>query len=236
MSATSPSTQPSSEGNRIDVLFIPSGGTGGIPDIASFYRTLHIPLAVIADLDLLVDRDKFRRTILAMNHSGDDAEDIFDAASSVIADIKRQPPSMSEDELRAGLLELQDQGLAWDQHHDINVKKTLRKFANRLDRMRKIKHGGIDAYAEHPAIRDKLVLIIDRCKALGLFLVPVGELEYWDAGTITDAPSKNKKSAWATYAAGLIRNQPDVAPRLKEFVEHISAFYRSEIQRISLLD
>ncbi len=48
---------------RIDLHFSTVGGTGGIADTCSLYRTLKIPIAVIADLDIIVDGERMSRIL-----------------------------------------------------------------------------------------------------------------------------------------------------------------------------
>jgi hypothetical protein len=40
---------------RLDAHFVAVGGTGGVADTCRLYRRLHIPVAVVADLDLIAD-------------------------------------------------------------------------------------------------------------------------------------------------------------------------------------
>jgi hypothetical protein len=51
-----------SEG-RIDVHFSAVGGTGEIADTCKLYRTLNIPIAIVADLDLIADPSCLKRIL-----------------------------------------------------------------------------------------------------------------------------------------------------------------------------
>jgi hypothetical protein len=57
---------------RVDVHFTAVGGTGGIADTCRLYRTLKIPIAVVADLDLVADLTRLRQvvTVLAWKKYG----------------------------------------------------------------------------------------------------------------------------------------------------------------------
>ncbi|MFO0705578.1 MAG: AAA family ATPase [Nitrospira sp.] len=48
---------------RFDLHFSTVGGTGGIADTCRLYRTLKIPIAVVADLDMLVDPDRMKHVL-----------------------------------------------------------------------------------------------------------------------------------------------------------------------------
>jgi AAA domain, putative AbiEii toxin, Type IV TA system len=51
---------------RLDVHFAAVGGIGGIADTCKLYRTLHIPVVVIADLDMVTTSGALRRVLDAM--------------------------------------------------------------------------------------------------------------------------------------------------------------------------
>ncbi|TXT16467.1 MAG: hypothetical protein FD138_4754, partial [Planctomycetota bacterium] len=48
---------------RMDIHFSTVGGAGGIADTCGLYRTLKIPIAVIADLDVIVDCERMSRVL-----------------------------------------------------------------------------------------------------------------------------------------------------------------------------
>jgi hypothetical protein len=93
---------------RRDVLFIPVGGTGGIADIAHFYRTLRIPTAIIADLDLILDRDKMERILENAGDKNMSAE-LLSRCATIAAEIRELPPSFPERELKESLAQLSAQ-------------------------------------------------------------------------------------------------------------------------------
>jgi hypothetical protein len=64
----------------LDVHFASVGGTGGIADICKLYRTLNIPVAAIADLDLVVDLDNLGRILRALTDS-DQANNLVEKAN-----------------------------------------------------------------------------------------------------------------------------------------------------------
>ena len=52
------------------------------------------------------------------------------------------------------------------------------------------------------------VAFLNKCRSVGVFLVPVGELEFWVPVLVVSRPSKKKKAEWANYAANRIREIP----------------------------
>ena len=217
---------------RRDVLFIPVGGTGGIADIANFYRTLRIPTAIIADLDLLLDKSKLERILEITGDSRLSAE-LLDKCRVITAEIRTLPPTILAQELRQSLQDLASSEMEWKNDDDVRVKGELGKLTQKIDRMRRLKNGGVEAFNDHPSIRDNLRYVIARCKTFGLFLVPVGELEYWAPNLMADGPSKSRKAEWANDAAMKIRQNPGQATDLLQFMREMAEYHAAETLRMA---
>ena len=54
------------EKRNFDIHFAAAGGTGGIADTCQLYRVLGIPVAVVADLDLIVDAPKMKQVLKSL--------------------------------------------------------------------------------------------------------------------------------------------------------------------------
>jgi hypothetical protein len=121
----------------------------------------------------------------------------------------------------------------WKNDDDARVKGDLNILVRRIDRMRRLKSGGIEAFSGYPNIRDGLKFIVERCKSFGLLLVPVGELEYWAADLMTGGPSRTRKAEWANEAAMKIRETPDQAPDLLEFMREMAKYHSAEGHRMA---
>ena len=72
-----------------------------------------------------------------------------------------------------------------------------------------------------------------RCKDFGCFLVPVGELEHWAPDLMKNGPSKSKKAEWANEAAMKIRQSPDRASDVLEFMREMAAYHVAEAHRMA---
>jgi len=79
---------------RLDVHFTAVGGTGGIADTCKLYRTLQIPVVVIADLDMVADSGLLRRVLDVMAEA-EVASSIIEEAKFVIEQIRKLPPTGS---------------------------------------------------------------------------------------------------------------------------------------------
>ena len=179
--------------SNLDMLFIPVGGTGGIADTAALYRALRIPVAVMADLDLIMDQDKLYH-IMAVLGGASGAVGIRDQSQVVATKIKAIPPTMKEAEVQSRLLEWGQLPCDWARNDDHTMMWQLRRLAHDIDRMRRLKSGGVGSFDGYSDIQKGLEQIIAECQEAGLFLVPVGELEYWAEDLMVGGPSKHRKS------------------------------------------
>lgn len=220
-----------SEYRHRDILFVPVGGTGGIADITRFYRALRIPVGVIADLDLIMDKVKLRGILTNLTTS-EVAEQILSDCSNAADRIKALPPTISEVEVKARLSSLVAGEFNWINNDDKVIKSQLNRLANDIDRMRRLKSGGIQCFKDDPAIHQLLTSIIAKCQAVGLFLVPVGELEHWSPELDVEA-SKYKKAEWANEAAARLRHSPEKASDLVAFMQAIGTYHVEEAKKLA---
>jgi hypothetical protein len=217
---------------RREIRFVPVGGTGGIAQAVRFYRALKIPTAVIADLDLLLDRTRFQDTLLAL-FDEDGATPIVERADIAREEVRRIVPGISEREVKERLAELMSTPLDWQKGDDKSLCREIRRLSKEVDRVRRLKDGGVDRYAEHPGISRQLQTLIDESAKAGLFLVPVGELENWASELMSDGPSKSKKAEWASEAVRRIRHSPDNAANIIQFVRRVGEFQCAEAERLA---
>ncbi len=91
--------------------------------------------------------------------------------------------------------------------------------------MRQLKSGGLDVLPEQ--VRVPLTKLVDKFKAVGLFLVPVGELEEWLTGCNIGA-SKRTKWAWANEAATYIRTHPTRSDDIWKFMSDVGQYLTTQ--------
>jgi predicted ATP-dependent endonuclease of OLD family len=75
---------------RLDIHFAAVGGTGGIADTCRLYRTLHIPVVVVADLDLIADPSLLGRVLDAMVNR-QISTSLVEKAKAVVNQIRQLP-------------------------------------------------------------------------------------------------------------------------------------------------
>jgi hypothetical protein len=204
---------------RLDVHLAAVGGTGGIADTCKLYRTLNIPVGVIADLDMITDINRLRRVLEAMA-TDDVARTLCLHASSVMEQIRQLPPNIDSEEVRLRLTSLASTPMEWKDEDDIRIRRELTRMAGDVDRMRALKRGGISAFPESVAI--PLEQLVASLKEAGIFLVPVGELEEWLAAENIQE-SKTHKWAWANAAALLIQSKGASQGDIWDFVRDVGA-------------
>jgi hypothetical protein len=100
--------------------------------------------------------------------------------------------------------------------------------------MRKLTKGGIPAYKADgfSDIAVKLEAVAARFVECGVFVVPVGTLEYWLSDEfMKDSPSKLRKQEYANEAANRIRKDPTKAGEITAFLKGVVKFLaKSELE------
>jgi hypothetical protein len=206
---------------RLDVHFATVGGTGGIADTCGLYRTLRIPVAVIADLDMIVDEARISRVLASLIPTQLVRDKLVAACTDVASAIRQLPPTIVATDLQSELVGIAARRMDWSQRDDVDLRRTLRDLSNRLDRMGRLKRGGLAAY--DGALRHRLENVITELRQHGLFLVPVGELEEWLAGYSLGV-SKSDKRAWSNAAAELVQAKGRQDGDVWAFVEAVGQY------------
>jgi hypothetical protein len=90
---------------RLDVHFAAVAGISGVADACQLYRTLHIPVVVIADLDLLRDLGQLRR-ILEVMAGPDEVRRVVTQARDVMKQVEGLHPTIDPAAYRSCLAEI----------------------------------------------------------------------------------------------------------------------------------
>lgn len=210
---------------HFDLHFSTVGGTGGIADTSRLYRTLKIPIAVIADLDMVVDSDRMERVLEQLIDDSMIRAALLTDSKAVAKAVRDLPPIKTPTETLNELRSLAELPMNWDQKNDLELRRRLRGLATELDRMRRLKRGGIDKYAGQ--ININLRSLLDRLRVHGLFLVPVGELEEWLPQDQV-AVSKSDKRAWSNAAAQVIQGEGKREAPLWAFIRSVGSYLENQ--------
>ncbi|MFD3762614.1 hypothetical protein, partial [Streptomyces sp. NPDC058622] len=196
---------------RQDVFKV-SNGKDRLADTARRLRSCGIPTAVIADLDLLNEATKIQRAVEALGGTWADIKTDVETLRRHLTDERIVPSAQSVKEQVNVILAHAKQGqtLTEDQCDKISI---LLKSSNSW---RSLKKTGLNFLSGAPYNAAKRV--IDHCAAIGLFLVPVGELESWIREIETQ-----KKPAWFA-AAFEMGHYLKPSAELRRFCQQITAY------------
>jgi hypothetical protein len=208
---------------HLDAHIATVGGVGGIADTCKLYKALKIPVAVIADLDMITDTKRLRR-ILDILTSNDVADSLTERTQSILDIIKKLPSPIEPQSLRQNIREIVGDDTNWKVGNDAKLRKVFAGIAQALDKPGRIKRGGLSEFPTVP-----LGELLDDFAKNGLFLVPVGELEGWLSGAkITE--SKEVKWAWANAAAIEIQKRGSQNGDIWDFVRNVGSFLTKPIE------
>lgn len=210
---------------NFDIHFTTVGGTGGIADTANMYKVLGIPVAIIADLDVITDTVKIRQVL---NNICDDQQIIdgfMNRVEPIAEKIRLLPPTITEGEVSKKLEDLSTQKYDWKNNDDIKLRDTLSEIRSSLNGMSKLKSGGVEELPEE--ISTPLFKLIKDLRTVGFFIVDVGELEGWLSDCNIEA-SKKKKWAWANEAADYLREEPSRSDDIWQFSRELGDYLTSQ--------
>lgn len=131
------------------------------------------------------------------------------------------PPTITAEQVVAEMTALSALRMDWGKRDDVEFRRRLSRLANDIDRMRRLKRGGLGAYDGN--LRNKLSTLLETLQRHGLFLVPVGELEQWLDGRGV-AVSTSDKRAWANAAAQVVQSAGKQVGDVWEFVSSVGRF------------
>jgi hypothetical protein len=209
------------EETRLDIHFSSGEGSSAIASKSRLYRTLKIPVAVIADLDVLVDHHRLKQVLTSLVEESSVVSQLAERAKEIEAKIKALSPEITPANVQERLKEGLSGTMNWSQCDDVNVRRELNRIANELDRMKRLKRGGIEALPD--GIKEPADQLVRDLAQHGLFLVPVGELEQWLPDSQVSV-SKERKPEWANAAAAYIRSVEPQNDGIWKFIRGVASF------------
>lgn len=168
------------------------------------YQTLGIKFALIADADVIRDKQEFKNIIDAIADI-DIAKEIMDEREAVYSYFQKQNKYEILEQLRTKTLELANRNIPCSDDKPqiiasalFDFRKELNKLREDSDELSNFKKNGRQALKDDKTIYDKFDKLLEHCSSLGLFIVPVGELESWLVDYELERISN--KSKWITKA------------------------------------
>lgn len=216
---------------RHDIHFVSVGGLGGIADPCVLYRKLKIPVCVVADLDVIRELGTFE-SILKAVAPAEVVQELIEDCRRIINMVKALGPIFDEATTRSELADIMKQKFDWKDASQLQqIRNKLSDLSGGLSQTARLKRG-LDSLKGYQVYYD-LVAFLNKCRSVGVFLVPVGELEDWVSDLVASGPSKKKKAEWANYAANRIRETQPRQDDVWDFVRQMASFQRDEGARLA---
>lgn len=202
--------------NAVETHFVHGNGKGKLAVLTTAYRRLRVPVAVVADLDLLRNVNEFKAVVEAL---GGRFESILRLYNLVLNDLNGVAPLRSTEsfvaEARAIIDEIEGTP-AIDREHRRKLGMLLEETARWSD----AKRHGINKL--RGGARQQARALLDELQTIGLFLVPTGELESW----WLDGPADKKD--WLLPAVQEIEvSNPDLEIVL-QFMDSVQRYLSSQ--------
>ncbi len=214
-----------------DVHFVSVGGLGGVADPIVLYKALKIPVCVAADLDVIRELGTFEQILKAVAPA-ETATELLEDCRRIIESVKALGPLFDEGRTRKQLSEILSETLDWNDATQLKrIGSALADLSSGLSLTARLKQG-MNSLKDFSVYHD-LVAFLNRCRSVGIFLVPVGELEDWVSDLVITGPSKKKKAEWANFAASQIRECQPRDDDVWEYIRKIAMFHRDEGARLA---
>ncbi|MGX9275946.1 ATP-dependent nuclease [Pantoea ananatis] len=165
-----------------DTSYIPSGGKHAISGIAEILRLAGVPVKAVYDFDLISERNTFIKAIDAFGCKGEDREGIIKQWETINAEVVQKTKILTPDEFKEKLL---------NHIQETEAEKISKSQIEEIFKQKKawseVKKHGINGLPGGD-VRKTFKEFNKKLKALGIFLVPVGEIENFSAETGLHGP------------------------------------------------
>ncbi len=159
-----------------ELLFIHAHNKQAIKDVIQLLIDASIPRAAIVDIDILNSKSDLENLLISFDMNEECLNEILLLRDEISNYIEEKTEEEILLEIQAGVEEFIDQLL--DGNHNLaGAKSALKRIFKESTKWKKIKDEGVVSFSF--LYRQKVERIIEICKTVGLFIVPVGELEGW---------------------------------------------------------
>ncbi|WP_175949485.1 ATP-dependent nuclease [Burkholderia vietnamiensis] len=196
-----------------EVLFVHTNGKGGMSGPLAHLRQAGTPVAAIVDFDVLNQASELERLLVAI--TGNAMDPALEVERAFIAGMVEQG---GDESLIAHLASEVQELLASPPSELRQFRRRLNALADAASKWDAVKKKGIAFFDS--ATRPRVQQFLANLGALGLFLVPCGELESW----IPSAGTK-KGRTWNARALQLLHDQ-QCPNDLMDFVKRVLEYLR----------
>ena len=155
-----------------DVLFVHASGKDRMATLAETLRALDVPVDVVADIDVLRDENGLQRIVNVLEG---DWSRIQPHAKIVRTAIDSSKPGLNFDQIKRGIRAALDQELP-DSEPEEQLHSKIRAVFRRASPWDAVKQNGKSAIPQGEATK-RFQQLEGLCQELGLWIVPVGEME-----------------------------------------------------------
>ena len=185
------------------------------------YQKLGIKFAMVADVDVVRDWHEFKE-ILEISSDNDLKNEILKNRNTICNYFQNKDKKVVLRDLRNKIKELYDTNV-FSEEDSLEIiekiisdtRRSLKKIRDESDEFNELKEKGRDSIPD--TLKNEFDLLVKFCRNIGLFIVPVGELESWLVDYSVERTSN--KSKWITQALDKLYDlEPDENKNIWKFV------------------
>ena len=214
-----------------DIRFVPSEGTGGFADPLRLYRILKVPAAVVADVDFVAKAGELKRVLTELGVTDSDRDDLCTRARHAVQRISSDVDEIDFNGIQDELNILAQEEIDPTKIEVAKFRGRIHKIVNDLTTLHGLKENGLDAIGDQ-TLRSDMETLLNELGKVGLFLVPVGELESW-LPTLMKGHSRENKSQWAMLAAGIIEDVGERKGEIWSFFRKVRRFLNRRLAQFA---
>ncbi len=197
-----------------EILFIHAHNKQSIKTVATLLRNASTPVCAIADIDILDSESELKKLLESLSDK-DGLVDILKIRKELSLSVEKRKDKEILEQLKKDLATLVKE-LGENTHTLSEVRATINRIRKSSSKWAIIKEKGIPGFSEK--LQSKAKGIVEEAKKIGLFIVPVGELESWlDLGT-------KKKNKWIVLALEALY-KGKCSNELKGFIKEVLGFF-----------
>lgn len=154
--------------NWLDTAYIPAGGKHSIPTIAKILRKIGVPTKAVFDIDLLRDQRDIQKSVEAF---GGEWNKLSDHWKRVNAAVNDGIPIKTNQEIKTAIRKIMD-----DAEIETLPKREIidaLKQGSAWSLIKKIGYKGLP----RGEVRKEYAILVRKLEEIGIYLVPVGEVE-----------------------------------------------------------
>lgn len=194
--------------NNEDILFINTNGVGVMKKIIPLIKESNIPFILILDFDTLLNNDPLKNIVHLITSQ---STELISDSRNLLQNIYGK----SEDELKIETLNKVNVLASSPDAHQLTFSQLKKNIENisKISRYGDTKRNGINSFDSNT--RELAEDLINKLIKIGIFVVPVGELESWmNLGT-------SDKNEWIQAALSKDYDK-DIPCNLKDFINNLN--------------